>query len=480
MFRQYQDQEFAGSGGAIRTISGVSESSEATTCINGSLAEETAPSTVIELTVDGVSQKSLDSASNSTLTSRPRSDSEDREPASITVSNILGRDEDKEQKGAEENSSDGLDVGKENEVAVIEMTNSKEPDSAPSRSDDPAAESDDKKPENKDASSSSEAENPPEKADEAEQTSSEPAASLENSGAGGASIFNEDLVDMSSVSDQVQPSDADDSLEESYVSAATGEEGEVGEKAAGEADSKRKSSEQGEEEVKSEEQSENQESMEQEKVDEKNPCLENENTSIVAPQQSDAGAPKEDVGNVQSSSDTDTKDQQPSDTTPTSSSQEAPDQPSKAGDTTTAEETQSAAPDSNTSSSDTPRSPDSHSKTKEIKIARLDVSNVASDTRGLELKDASSAVRVYFLFPKPTQALCELNPVLKLSMFFGLVGFCRTQTRVKQLQQHQRQEVLQASREKAARQRLAPPCSASQNFAGPTCTSAFSPTCSSL
>ncbi|XP_023813445.2 lipopolysaccharide-responsive and beige-like anchor protein isoform X2 [Oryzias latipes] len=391
MFRQYQDQEFAGSGGAIRTISGVSESSEATTCINGSLAEETAPSTVIELTVDGVSQKSLDSASNSTLTSRPRSDSEDREPASITVSNILGRDEDKEQKGAEENSSDGLDVGKENEVAVIEMTNSKEPDSAPSRSDDPAAESDDKKPENKDASSSSEAENPPEKADEAEQTSSEPAASLENSGAGGASIFNEDLVDMSSVSDQVQPSDADDSLEESYVSAATGEEGEVGEKAAGEADSKRKSSEQGEEEVKSEEQSENQESMEQEKVDEKNPCLENENTSIVAPQQSDAGAPKEDVGNVQSSSDTDTKDQQPSDTTPTSSSQEAPDQPSKAGDTTTAEETQSAAPDSNTSSSDTPRSPDSHSKTKEIKIARLDVSNVASDTRGLELKDASSA-----------------------------------------------------------------------------------------
>ncbi|XP_023813445.1 lipopolysaccharide-responsive and beige-like anchor protein isoform X2 [Oryzias latipes] len=391
MFRQYQDQEFAGSGGAIRTISGVSESSEATTCINGSSAEETAPSTVIELTVDGVSQKSLDSASNSTLTSRPRSDSEDREPASITVSNILGRDEDKEQKGAEENSSDGLDVGKENEVAVIEMTNSKEPDSAPSRSDDPAAESDDKKPENKDASSSSEAENPPEKADEAEQTSSEPAASLENSGAGGASIFNEDLVDMSSVSDQVQPSDADDSLEESYVSAATGEEGEVGEKAAGEADSKRKSSEQGEEEVKSEEQSENQESMEQEKVDEKNPCLENENTSIVAPQQSDAGAPKEDVGNVQSSSDTDTKDQQPSDTTPTSSSQEAPDQPSKAGDTTTAEETQSAAPDSNISSSDTPRSPDSHSKTKEIKIARLDVSNVASDTRGLELKDASSA-----------------------------------------------------------------------------------------
>uniref|UniRef100_A0A8C8A3B7 Neurobeachin n=1 Tax=Oryzias sinensis TaxID=183150 RepID=A0A8C8A3B7_9TELE len=323
MFRQYQDQEFAGSGGAIRTISGVSESSEATTCINGSSAEETAPSTVIELTVDGVSQKSLDSASNSTLTSRPRSDSEDREPASITVSNILGRDEDKEQKGAEENSSDGLDVGKENEVAVIKMTNSKEPDSAPSRSDDPAAESDDKKPENKDASSSSETENPPEKADEAEQTSSEPAASLENSGAGGASIFNEDLVDMSSVSDQVQPSDADDSLEESYVSAATGEEGEVGEKAAGEADSKRKSSEQEEEEVKSEEKAEDQESMEQEKVDEKNPCLENENTSIVAPQQTDAGAPKEDVGNVQSSSDTDRKDQQPSDTTPTSSSQEA-------------------------------------------------------------------------------------------------------------------------------------------------------------
>ncbi|KAF6738367.1 Lipopolysaccharide-responsive and beige-like anchor protein [Oryzias melastigma] len=376
MFRQYQDQEFAGSGAAVRTVSGVSESSEATKCINGSSAEETAPSTVIELTVDSLSQKSLDSASNSTLTSRPRSDSE---PTSITVSNILARDEDKEQKGPEENSSDGLDAGKENEVAVIEMTNSKEADSEPSRSDDSAAEREDKKSENKDVSSTSETENPPEQADEAEQTLSEHAASLDNSGAGGASVFNEDLVDVSSVSDQVQPSDADESLEESYVSAATGEDGDVGEKGDGEEDGKRKVSDQGEEEVKNEEQTE---SQEQEKGD--------ENTSTDAPQQSDAEAPKEDVSDTQSSSVAASKDQQPSDATPTSSSQEAPNQPSNAGGTTT-EETQSSAADTNPSSSDTPKSPDSLSKTKEIKIARLDVSNVALDTKGLELKETSSA-----------------------------------------------------------------------------------------
>uniref|UniRef100_A0A3B3BAU9 Neurobeachin n=1 Tax=Oryzias melastigma TaxID=30732 RepID=A0A3B3BAU9_ORYME len=337
MFRQYQDQEFAGSGAAVRTVSGVSESSEATKCINGSSAEETAPSTVIELTVDSLSQKSLDSASNSTLTSRPRSDSE---PTSITVSNILARDEDKEQKGPEENSSDGLDAGKENEVAVIEMTNSKEADSEPSRSDDSAAEREDKKSENKDVSSTSETENPPEQADEAEQTLSEHAASLDNSGAGGASVFNEDLVDVSSVSDQVQPSDADEKQTES---------------------------------------------QEQEKGD--------ENTSTDAPQQSDAEAPKEDVSDTQSSSVAASKDQQPSDATPTSSSQEAPNQPSNAGGTTT-EETQSSAADTNPSSSDTPKSPDSLSKTKEIKIARLDVSNVALDTKGLELKETSSAVRL--------------------------------------------------------------------------------------
>lgn len=399
MFRQYQDQEFAGSGAAVRTVSGVSESSEATKCINGSSAEETAPSTVIELTVDSLSQKSLDSASNSTLTSRPRSDSE---PTSITVSNILARDEDKEQKGPEENSSDGLDAGKENEVAVIEMTNSKEADSEPSRSDDSAAEREDKKSENKDVSSTSETENPPEQADEAEQTLSEHAASLDNSGAGGASVFNEDLVDVSSVSDQVQPSDADESLEESYVSAATGEDGDVGEKGDGEEDGKRKVSDQGEEEVKNEEQTE---SQEQEKGD--------ENTSTDAPQQSDAEAPKEDVSDTQSSSVAASKDQQPSDATPTSSSQEAPNQPSNAGGTTT-EETQSSAADTNPSSSDTPKSPDSLSKTKEIKIARLDVSNVALDTKGLELKETSSAVR---LCPV-SKAFCELNPVIKLLMFF--------------------------------------------------------------
>uniref|UniRef100_A0A8C6LR58 Neurobeachin n=1 Tax=Nothobranchius furzeri TaxID=105023 RepID=A0A8C6LR58_NOTFU len=66
----------------------------------------------------------------------------------------------------------------------------------------------------------------PGKGDTYQQMSPEPVSSLENSG---ASVFNEDLVDVSSVSDQIHRSDADDSQEESsYTSAVTGEDGEVG------------------------------------------------------------------------------------------------------------------------------------------------------------------------------------------------------------------------------------------------------------
>uniref|UniRef100_I3JUT1 Neurobeachin n=1 Tax=Oreochromis niloticus TaxID=8128 RepID=I3JUT1_ORENI len=252
MFRQYQHQE---STGTIRSISGVSQSSETMECVNGPPAEETTPSTVIELTVDKLSQKSPDSASSSTITSSPLEADDERGHASITVSNILAgaKDEEQEQqqlveestrdcsgvreetqKGATEQASE--DVNKEKaqtstgKTAQHETADTKAVDegkvSAPSGSDDAQTPvTDDEKSEseqNKGDSSNSMTE------DSLNEAEAEPpaASERENSVLGGASVLNEDLVDVSSVSDQVHPSDADDSQEESsYASAATGEEG---------------------------------------------------------------------------------------------------------------------------------------------------------------------------------------------------------------------------------------------------------------
>uniref|UniRef100_A0A3Q1GP96 Neurobeachin n=1 Tax=Acanthochromis polyacanthus TaxID=80966 RepID=A0A3Q1GP96_9TELE len=237
-----------------------------------------------------------------------------------------------------------------------------------------------------------------------DQTSPEPAACLENSLLGGASVFNEDLVDVSSVSDQVQPSDADDSQEESsYASAATGEEAEVVKKEEDKNDEGNKTDQEEQESKAEEEKNEKQEVRVQEtteasETEEKQvPSL--ENPPVETPEQSDTEPPKEKDGDEPSSSvsETTTTDQQPSETTAPSTAQEVAaasdstslSQPSETS-STAREEPQPGAPDSSTtSSSDTHKSVDSVSKTKEIKIARLDVSNVALDTERLELKETS-------------------------------------------------------------------------------------------
>uniref|UniRef100_A0A3Q4MDJ8 Neurobeachin n=1 Tax=Neolamprologus brichardi TaxID=32507 RepID=A0A3Q4MDJ8_NEOBR len=224
-----------------------------------------------------------------------------------------------------------------------------------------------------------------------------PAASeRENSVLGGASVLNEDLADVSSVSDQVHPSDADDSQEESsYASAATGEEG--GEVKKDEDERKDGGEEQ--ELNKEEEKVETQESEVKQA-----PCVESQTSPAEIPEKSVTEAPKEKAGDEQSSSiaeTTTTTSQQPSDTTPPSTAQEV----TAASDSTadvqssetsgaTEEETPSGAADSSTTStsSDTQKGAESVSKTKEIKIARLDVSNVALDTEKLELKETSATV----------------------------------------------------------------------------------------
>ncbi|XP_072240986.1 lipopolysaccharide-responsive and beige-like anchor protein isoform X2 [Leuresthes tenuis] len=453
MFRQYQHQESTGSQSLIRTISGVSQSSETMKCVNGPPAEETAPSTVIELTVDELSQKSPDSAASSTITSRPPEASEDRGHTSITVSNILARAAEEEQEAVVESSRDGSGVGKETQAAVSQGTPAEEqseeinkeaatetsskksgdgPDAAGSNqpetaetkavedsststnndsqtpaTDDEKAQSEHNKSESsnvitEDSLNEGDTEAPvgSEQGDEPAQMCPEPAACLENSGLSGASVFNEDLVDVSSVSDQVHPSEADDSQEESsYASAATGEESEGVKK-----DIESKINDQEEQEVKMEDEKEEEQDVKtQEKegsdsVGEPVACLEGQTPPAETPEQSVSEPPKDNVTKPQSSSVTETAatEQQLSDATQAQEAAAASDatslsQPSESSGTS-AGETPSAAPDSSstTSSSDTRKATDSVSKTKEIRIARLDVSNVALDTERLELKETST------------------------------------------------------------------------------------------
>ncbi|XP_035855987.1 lipopolysaccharide-responsive and beige-like anchor protein isoform X6 [Sander lucioperca] len=443
MFRQYQRQESAGSVNTIRTISGVSQSSETTESLNGPPAEETAPSTVIELTVDKLSQKSPDSASSSTVTSSTPEAADGRGHASITISNILAsaeeEEEEEEQKLVQESSKEASrDDGKETEATVTQKTDKEKPteqtstdentdDLQTSLSDQPetgdtkameeirdsattSVRDDEKLEPIKVESSSSVPEGSLKEADtelavaskqdgKTDQTTPEAAAFLENSVLGGASVFNEDLVDMSSVSDQIHPSDADDSQEESsYASAIAGEEVEEGGKKEEDSheDGKGKKDDQEGHEMKTDEEKDEkqevgiQEKTEESETEEKGVSgLESQTPPAETPEQSVAEPPKEKVEGEHSSSltNTATADQQHSDTTPPSAAQEV----AAASDATSpSQPLETLAGPTAASSSDTQKRADSVSKTKEIKIARLDVSNVALDTERLELKETST------------------------------------------------------------------------------------------
>ncbi|KAA8594657.1 hypothetical protein FQN60_011792, partial [Etheostoma spectabile] len=437
MFRQYQRQESAGSLNTIQTISGVSQSSETMESLNGPAAEETAPSTVIELTVDKLSQKSPDSASSSTVTPSTPEAAEGRGHGSITVSNILAREEE-EQKFVQESSKEACrDEGKETEATVIQKTDEEKlsgqtstdkntDDLQTSLSNQP--ETDDTKAveEIRDSATTSARDDDksepiavessnvipedslneadPELAMASKQDSNtdpavsiEAAAFLENSVLGGASVFNEDLVDMSSVSDQIHPSDADDSLEESsYASATAGEEVEEGGKKEEDTHEDGEGKKEDQEEKDEKQKVGIQEKTEESETEEKGASgLESPTPPAETLEHCVAEPPKEKVEDEHSSSltNTATADQQHSDTTPPSAAQEvaaASDSPSQPLKTTGTTEEETLAGPTAASTSDTQKSADSVSKTKEIKIARLDVSNVALDTERLELKETSS------------------------------------------------------------------------------------------
>lgn len=438
MFRQYQRQETAGSLSALRTISGVSQSSETVDCVSEPLAEETAPSTVIELRVDELSPKSPESASSSTVTSGPPEAAGGRGHESITMSNILASTEEEEEREEQklvqefsENGSGG--DGKETEATVTqkddaeersEETNEQEPvteasnddntDVQTSVSDQP--ETDETKATGEVGDSATTPDETPGTGDEkseaikgessnsmtedslneagvelpvvsepegkADQTSPEAAASLENSVLGGASVCNEDLVD------QILTSDADESQGgSSYASA--GEEVEVGQKE----DDKHQDDENKEDDQEGREMKTDVEKDEKQEVGTQEEKQESLTPPAETTEQSGPEPAKEKVQDEQSSS----ADQQPSDTTALSAGLEVA-AASDSSSPSRPSETAATAPTDGTAASnpDTRKSADPVPKTKEMNIARLDVSNVAVDTERLEFKETFTTVRIFF------------------------------------------------------------------------------------
>uniref|UniRef100_A0AAX7TUC8 Neurobeachin n=1 Tax=Astatotilapia calliptera TaxID=8154 RepID=A0AAX7TUC8_ASTCA len=354
MFRQYQHQE---STGTIRSISGVSQSSETMECVNGPPAEETAPSTVIELTVDKLSQKSPDSASSSTITSSLLEVDDERGQASITVSNILAgaKDEEQEQQQlVEESTRDNSGVREETQKGATEQ--------------------------------SSEDVNK-----EKAQTSTGKTAQHETAD---TKAVDEGKVSAPSGSDDAQAPVTDDEKSESEQNKGDSSKS-MTEDSLNEAEAEPPAASERENSVLvKKDEDERRDGGEEQELNKEEEKVETQESEVKQ-------TPCVETDDEQSSSIAETTSQQPSDTTPPSTAQEvtaasdstADVQPSETSGAT-GEETPSGAADSSTTttstSSDTQKGAESVSKTKEIKIARLDVSNVALDTEKLELKETSA------------------------------------------------------------------------------------------
>lgn len=256
--------------------------------------------------------------------------------------------------------------------------------------------------------------------DSAEQGNSEVSNYQETSTAG-ASILNEDLVDVSSVSDAVRASD--DSMEESsFVSASapTGEDDEdgddededaaqrkVAESASGQPDGSAESSPtEGQEEVKEgSEKSADQEGEEKAMVDSKEaqPATGTTKEPVVDPIPSEEPTAEP----VVSEEPTDPVTSGGTTAEPVASEEPTADPVASGGSTAEAQTSKEEKGDPSPAKNEEGEASDSQkpaaapgkeqaqgtaAKTKEIKIARLDVSSVATDTERLELKEASTSV----------------------------------------------------------------------------------------
>ena len=429
MFTQYQQQESSAVGSAIRTVSAASHDAETST-------EETAPSTVIELTVDeGVHDQSTpDSTSTPNLSSSPPEGAGEGGPTAATASNILAEPEaeddppspsDEETKAAGDASVEaqqeepkteahsetpdgddsqtasalpadvaGVDVAvSPAPTQTVENTiDSTDTDDAqiPQTDGDKSRESDERA-----ESSASVVEaslNTPEVASpepdaEDNQEAVVAADSLEDGtvetvgGGAGASVSNED------------PSDAEDSLEPS-----SGEDTKAEKPQEGEDEAQVETDTMAIEEVKEKEE----EKAGEEKATARESESEKNEEAVLDPQSEDVNTENADAGEQSAPvPDATPTDPQSSDSAAPSSAQEPsatsapiPADPQSAAATTKEEVVPAEASASSTPppSTNTQKAAEPAAPTKEIKIARLDVSNVALDTERLELKETSASV----------------------------------------------------------------------------------------
>ncbi|XP_049328599.1 lipopolysaccharide-responsive and beige-like anchor protein isoform X4 [Astyanax mexicanus] len=437
MFREYQRMGSEGeSGTRIRTISGTSRDSELQLSTNGELPAESAPSTVIELNVE----------------EKPgpkKVEEPERSQASITVSNILARAEEEEtkedeqigkeeenkaepegtayrteagdkseelEKSAEnENMESGVaqtqdsveatedaakekkdsddDRGKNAEAVNEGKTESGDLESEETEGKEEKKANNDKEPEQEPSSEKFSEENDQRKTlelseseekqedvlstgDSSNEVEKDP---LETSAAGVSAIYNEDLVDVSSSSEMVKASD--DSMEESsYVSAvATPAEDEDGDDEDENEDKKK------EEERKSEAEKEEKSASPSEDTAEKHETAE---ASAAAMSETNSGPSKEDADQ---STETGSSVEAGASAEAFPSAEAVPS--TEAGTTVEAGPASEVVPskdaaDAQKSRADQPEN--SSTKTKDMKIARLDVSSVAIDTERLELKETTS------------------------------------------------------------------------------------------
>uniref|UniRef100_A0A8C7CXW7 LPS responsive beige-like anchor protein n=1 Tax=Oncorhynchus kisutch TaxID=8019 RepID=A0A8C7CXW7_ONCKI len=367
MFRQYQRLGSEGDAAGIRTISGASRDSEILGQLrtNRDQGEETAPSTVIELTIDPEGVPQNQESPNTTPPSETST-------ASASTPSPPEREGDRSQRGAgdraeatTQETEAKLTGDKVSSKTVEAMA---ETETATDKTDEAAAastaETDEAtRPETEDAKVAKSETSDDAKTSDTDkvvrpQTDGEKGsethsckASHEGSVAEGSAVG----ASVQSVSDQVRPSSTDDSMEEtSFVSAAGGEE---------------------EEEVKTEEVVVEEENMEEVKESQTQP-------------------PKmEEIDLNPSAPGTDPTSTEParqpleSTTSPPSALEAILPAPSTRTDTSPKVATATAVEAGKDSAAD---GPGSATKTKEIHIARLDVSSVASDTERLALKETST------------------------------------------------------------------------------------------
>ncbi|CAL8353816.1 unnamed protein product, partial [Boreogadus saida] len=409
MFTQYQQQESLAPSAAIRTVSAASHDAESST-------EETAPSTVIELTVDeGVHDQSTpDSTSTPNLSSSPTEGAGESGPAAVGVSNILAglegevdppspSDEETKAAGdagvdarleepkteARSETRDGDDSqtasASPTEVASALASSPAEVGAALTQTIENTTDSTDTedaqmpqgdgdKPRESSASVPEDSLNVP------EGVSSEPDAkdnqeAVEAStveaveGGDGASVSNEDPSDAV---DSLEPSSSEDTkagkkeVEEEVDTDKTGIEEEKKKEEEEEKATTRESESEKNEETVSDPQSEG---LKTEEADVPVP-----DAPPTDPQSSDSEAP-------------------PSAQESSAMATHIPADPQSATANTKEEVAQAEASASSTAppSTNTQKAAEPAAPTKEIKIARLDVSNVALDTERLELKETSAS-----------------------------------------------------------------------------------------